>query len=87
MDRIEFGFNHGYTRALMDLKSITNVSFFEDCKRHKKRVNAKTMQEYLQCAIDNREILRDNPWSFIRCTGEGKDCKFEIYVPKGYRDV
>ena len=87
MEQIEFGFNHGYTRALQDIKGLMNLGFFEDCKRHKKRINERTLQEYLQCAIDNRAILRDNPWAFIRCIGEGKDCKFEIYVPKEYKDV
>lgn len=70
----------GYTSALLRLQNLLgDESLREDCRRHKKPFTQKTIREFLQCAIDNRHILRENPFVFIRCSGTGKDCKFEVY--------
>lgn len=72
-------YNSGYTQALLHFQKLLNELVVQDCKRHKKTFNIKTIQQYIQCFIDHRDILRDNPFAFIRCTGFGKDCKFEVY--------
>lgn len=78
---IEFGYCNGYTRALLRLKELFDDGLKEDCRRHRKPFTAKTVREFIQCAIDNRVILRENTLAFIRCCGFGKECKFEVYDP------
>lgn len=60
----------GYTAALQDvLKVIREIQ--PDLKYHKRKQNAKTYEEILQCMIENRTILRETTDSFVRCTADG----------------
>lgn len=79
MERIEFGFNHGFTRGLMKAKEQLDSFFAEDLKIHKMRFNAKTIGMALDCMIENRELLRDNPQAFLRCKQGGG---FEVVIGK-----
>ena len=79
MERMEFGFNHGYTRALLKVREQLDSNFAEELKRHKMRLNAKTLEQAIDCMIENRELLRDNPQAFLRCKQGGG---FEVVVGK-----
>lgn len=79
MDKLEFGYNHGFTRGLMKVKEQIDGQMADDLKRHGMRFNVKTLGMMLDCMIENRELLRDNPRAFLRCkTGGG----FEVFAPK-----
>lgn len=77
MERMELGFNHGYTRALLKVREQLDSNFSEDLKRHKMRLNVKTLEQAIDCMIENRELLRDNPQAFLRCKQGGG---FEVVV-------
>lgn len=77
MERMEFGFNHGFTTALLKVREQLDAAFAEDLKRHKMRLNAKTIEQAIDCMIENRELLRDNPQAFLRCKHGGG---FEVFV-------
>lgn len=77
MERMEFGFNHGFTTALLKVREQLDSNFAEDLKRHKMRLNAKTLEQAIDCMIENRELLRDNPQAFLRCKQGGG---FEVFV-------
>lgn len=79
MERIEFGFNHGFTRALLKVKEQLDSNLAEDMKRHNMRWNAKSIGLAIDCMIDNRELLRDNPQAFLRCKKGGG---FEVVIGK-----
>ena len=80
-ETVEFGYCNGYTMALLRLKELVDDGLKEDCRKHRKPFTVRTVREFIQCAIDNRVILRENPFVFIRCCGFGKECKFEVYDP------
>ena len=70
MEKLEFGFAHGYTRALLDIKEqLPNLA--DDMKLHNVRFNFKSLSKALDCAIENRESLRDDPAAFVRCKEGG----------------
>lgn len=77
LERMEFGFNHGFTTALLKVKDQLDAAFAEDLKLHKMRLNAKTIEQAIDCMIENRELLRDNPQAFLRCKQGGG---FEVVV-------
>ena len=77
LERMEFGFNLGFTRALLKVRDLLDSNFAEDLKRHKMRLNAKTIEQAIDCMIENRELLRDNPQAFLRCKHGGG---FEVVV-------
>lgn len=79
MERMEFGFNHGFTRALLKVRDQLDAAFVEDLHRHNMRLNAKTIEKAIDCMIENRELLRDNPQAFLRCKRGGG---FEVFVGK-----
>lgn len=79
MERMEFGFNHGYTRALLKVREQLDAAFAEDLRLHKIRINAKTIEQAIDCMIENRELLRDNPQAFLRCKHGGG---FEVVIGK-----
>lgn len=79
MERLEFGFNHGFTTALLKVREQLDSNFAEDLKRHKMRLNAKTIEQAIDCMIENRELLRDNPQAFLRCKQGGV---FEVFIGK-----
>lgn len=78
-ERIESGYNHGFTTALLKVKEQIDKNLYEDMKRHNVRFNVKNVQSVIDCMIENREILRDNPFAFIRCVSNG----FEVFIERG----
>ena len=68
----------GYTAALQDvLKTVEAIQ--SDLKRHKRRQCAKTYKAILECMIENRVILREEPGAFVRCN-DNAEGGFEVYV-------
>lgn len=76
MDRLEFGYSHGYTDALCRVQDAILTGLLDDMKRHKRRVTQKELLAVLDCMIAGREHLRDNPFTFVRCAADGG---YEIY--------
>lgn len=67
----------GYTAALLDVLHV--IEYIQgDLKDHKRRQSAKTYKALIQCMIDNRVTLRENPDAFIRCN-EQVDGGFELW--------
>lgn len=56
----------GYTAALLDVLDVF-AYIQEDLKLHKRRQSAKTYQAIVQCMLQNRAALREDPDTFIRC--------------------
>lgn len=66
----------GYTAALQDV--IREMHNFEyDAKRCHLKHNYKTYKALLDCMLENRTILRENPDAFIRWNDSKND--FEIW--------
>lgn len=82
MESIEFGFSHGFTCGIQKVADQFDAGLLDDMKRHGMRVTQKSMRDLFKCMIDNRELLRENPFAFVRCN---KDVPggFEVYMPKG----
>ena len=59
----------GYTAALQDVKK-TLEEMPDDLKRHGRRQNLKTVQAILDCMIQHRAILREDPDTFVRCNND-----------------
>lgn len=79
MTRLDFNYNWGFTSGLLKVKEQIDRNMYDDLRRHKVRFNVKTLGEMLDCMIENRELLRDEPRAFLRCkTGGG----FEVVVSK-----
>lgn len=71
----DLAYVQGYTAALQDARAqIEGIQY--DLKRHKRKQNAKTYLELLDCMIDNRTALREIPHAFIRCKSDGA---FELW--------
>lgn len=79
MERMEFGYCYGYTRALMKVREQIDSNFAKDLKRHKMRFNVKTLEKAIDCMIENRELLREDPQAFLRCKHGGG---FEVVTGK-----
>jgi len=79
MERIEFGYNHGFTRGILKVKEQIDRNMADDLKRNKVRFNVKSLGEMLDCMIENRELLRDDPRAFLRCKKGGG---FEVVIGK-----
>ena len=78
MDRFMFGYSYGFTRGLQMVNELLDSGFFEDMRRHKRKWTAKTFDSIMKVMIDNREILRECPDSFIRCNNAVSD-GFEVW--------
>lgn len=79
IDRLEFGYNHGFTCGLQMVSNLFSKEFFDDMKRHKIRLTPQMFSAIMNLIIDNRELLRDNPKAFIRCNPLVKN-KVEVFV-------
>lgn len=77
MERMEFGYNHGFTCALLKVKEQLDTNLAKDMKRHKMRFTANNIEQAIDCMIENRELLRDNPQAFLRCKQGGG---FEVVI-------
>ena len=78
IEKMEFGFAHGFTRGMMCVQDALNY-VLTDLKRHKRRFNQKEMLAMVKAMIEGRELLRDDPSAFVRCTQDGG---WEVYVQK-----
>lgn len=68
----------GYTAALQDvIETFENIDV--DLKAHKRKRNAKTYLAIVQCMLDDRVILRENPKAFVRCN-DAVDGGFEVFI-------
>ena len=65
MERLSGEFNHGYTQALKDMRELLPI-IIEDLQTNRKRITRKLMAEYMECCINHREQLREEPNGFIR---------------------
>jgi len=86
MERMKNGFTkmfgleyvQGYTAALKDVcETIDQIQ--ADLKIHKRKQNYKTYKAIIECMLENRVILRENPNAFIRCSDKEKS-GFEIFT-------
>lgn len=64
---------------LMVREGLTDPLLATDLKIHKIPFNRQTIIRYLDCMIENRVILRENPDAFIRCNNK-IDGGFEVYI-------
>jgi len=77
LDKLSGDYIRGFTAGLQKVQEI--MQYIEsDMKFHKRRMNTKSLMEILNCAIKDREKLRENPEAFVRCTNDGG---FEVYEP------
>lgn len=74
----DFLYVQGYTAALQDALSVFQY-IQEDLKGHKRKQNCKTYKAILECMIDGRSILRENPDAFVRCN-DSVPGGFEIFI-------
>lgn len=66
-------YRQGYTKALQDVLSyFESHGFLADLKKHKRKQTLKELSKFINCMIDNRIALQDNPDAFIRCNNEAK---------------
>lgn len=78
-NKIVYGFSYGFTRGLQCcLENMKSVII--DYKRMTgKTAREKQMDEISKVIINGREILRENPFAFVRYNSNGF---FEVYEPK-----
>lgn len=79
-EKLEFGYNSGYTKAIQDVQRLFILA---DWRMHRKVMNQKKLNEFFECVLQNRQVLRDNPNAFIRLMWvdkERKKSKFELYI-------
>ena len=60
----------GYRSALQDVLEVIDY-IQDDLKTHKRKQNAKTYKAIVECMMENRTVLRENPKAFIRCKSDG----------------
>lgn len=80
MDKLEFGYSHGYTAALLRLKETISPELYKDLRRHNRRLTIKELSAMIDCMIESREKLRDNPFAFVRCNN-ATEKGWEVYEP------
>lgn len=76
MEKLDGSYIRGFTAGLMAGKEILGY-IAKDIKHHKRRYNKNELQKVFDCAIENRETLRENPNAFVRCR---KDGGYEVFV-------
>lgn len=60
----------GYTAALQDVLSVLE-NIQQDLKRHHVKESYKTYKAIVECMLENRAILREDPDAFIRHNANG----------------
>lgn len=70
MEKLDGSYIRGFTAGLQEAKNVLQY-IYPDMKYHKRRLNLKEIEKILDCAIANREILREYPGLFIRCSSDG----------------
>lgn len=73
----DFTYVQGYTAALLDVLDVF-AYIQDDLKLHKRRQSAQTYKAIVQCILQNRAALRENPDTFIRCN-DNIDGGFELW--------
>lgn len=68
----------GYTSALLDVEKVLGY-IQEDMKRHKRRQSVKEYKNIIKCMINNRVVLREEPYAFVRCNDKA-DGGYEVYI-------
>lgn len=68
----------GYTAALMDVLEVLDY-IQRDMKFHKRKQNYKSYKAIVECMLENRAILREEPRAFVRCNDKVKN-GYEIYI-------
>lgn len=72
MERLDGGYNRGFTRGLMFSRNLLQ-SILPDMKTHRRKLTPAELDKIFNLAIDQRELLRENPYAFIRCVDGGYD--------------
>lgn len=80
MEKLDGGFIRGFTAGLQKSKEIVGY-ICNDMRWHKRRITAKELEKALDCAIENREELRENPDAFVRCCKDGYEV-FDSFLKK-----
>ena len=70
----------GYTSALLDVEKVLEY-IQEDMKRHKRRQSVKEYKNIIKCMINNRAVLREEPYAFVRCNDKA-DGGYEVYIER-----
>lgn len=65
MDRINIGESDGYRKALLMFDENIDT-IFDECKRFKIKMTSKIMHNILKVIIENRQLLKNNPFAFVR---------------------
>lgn len=81
MDKIIQGEADGYRKALLMIQDNID-GIFSECKRFKLRMNSKQMHNIINAIIKERQLLRDNPFAFVRYNIVKNE--WEIVVDKRY---
>lgn len=76
MERLDGSYIRGFTAGLQAAKEIFTC-IVPDMRMHKRRMTDKEIQKIIDCAIREREQLRENPDAFIRCCANGG---YEVYA-------
>jgi hypothetical protein len=74
LNRLDGSEIRGFTKGLQTAQEIVRY-IAEDMRRHKRRYTPIEVSKALECAITQREILRENPDAFVRCCQDG----YEVY--------
>lgn len=81
MIRLSGDYNRGYTKAILDIMTVTDYVNY-DLKLHHKTLNYANINKMLKCCLENREDLRESEMlglskNFVRWNTQLND--FEFY--------
>ncbi len=76
----DYRYVQGYTAALMDVLDVMG-DVQCDLKRRRVRQSYKVYKAMIECMLEGRAILRENPDAFVRYNPENEK-GFEIYIEK-----
>jgi hypothetical protein len=83
MEKLDLGYNNGFREGIMKVAEQFEDGLLEDMRKHKLQVTPKRLYWLFKCMIENRELLRENPFAFVRVNKKLPPGYFEVYVPKG----
>lgn len=69
----------GYTAALLDVKRVLREVSVDFQNHHIKRT-PKEYDKILDCMIENRAVLREEPGAFVRHNKQSQN--WEVYIEK-----
>lgn len=82
MDKLDGGYIRGFTEGLKKAQEIIRY-IYPDMKAHGRKKRHRELLEAFDCAIAERETLRENPEAFVRCSHKGG---YEVYEPNVERE-